>query len=131
MKKLIAIALLLMTGCSSEGERFGPMPSDIAPLFSGGGGNSVPAQAPAQPNIPATALAIEQHGVVNQSDCTRMLESFRRAGRQMRLVNVRRNDLGIGGVLNYICEFQEETPGQADDSYFQDNRYNNPSEYHE
>lgn len=54
MRRVLALgALLLLTGCAFEGEKFGPLPSDIAPLFGGG---SVPARAPA-PHVPATGAS--------------------------------------------------------------------------
>lgn len=60
MKYVLALVLLFpLTGCFSDGEKFGPLPSDIAPLFGGGGGGGgavpAPAQAPAQ--APGTAAA--------------------------------------------------------------------------
>lgn len=56
-RSLLVVSLLLLPliGCSSEGEKFGPLPSDIAPLFGGGGGSTAPAPAPAQ--VPATGAA--------------------------------------------------------------------------
>lgn len=135
------ILALGLTACNDASE-FNPVPIGVAP----GGGNApaqpaqpAPAQpAPAEPNYTGTGGAMLQqssqpqreiHGAVNSSDCQRMLERFRRDGRRLRLVNVRRNDIGVGGVLAWICEFEEETPGQVDNSYYQDRRYNNPDEY--
>lgn len=60
MQKILAITLFLLplVGCSFEGEKFGPLPSDIAPLFGGGGGGgAVPAPAPAPAQAPGTAAA--------------------------------------------------------------------------
>lgn len=123
-RRFWAIALLFLAGCSSEGERFGPLPSDIAPLFGGGGGSApAPAQAPAQtrPNVPGTAgvMAIrEQHGAVNQSNCYDMEARFKREGRNVRLVEVKPNDLGVGGVFAWICVFEDDGSGEANSGHY-------------
>lgn len=59
MQRYLPLLLLLLPliGCSSEGEKFGPMPSDIAPLFGGGGGGGAVAPAPAPAQAPATGAA--------------------------------------------------------------------------
>jgi hypothetical protein len=50
----------------------------------------------------------ERHGAVRASDCNKMAERFRRAGRRVRLVRVIPNDVGVGGVLRVVCLFEGE-----------------------
>jgi hypothetical protein len=61
----------------------------------------------------------EIHGAVNESDCHRMERNFRRQGRRVRLVDVRRTN-NPGAVLRFMCVFQGE---DASAGWFDEKRY--------
>jgi hypothetical protein len=115
--------LLSLAGCDSGGP--GEFDRMITGIAGGGGGaasRAVPQQAPA--NLPATAgtLAVvrEQHGAVTPGDCDQIAERMRKRG--FRLVGVRPNNLGSGGVLNYICDFESNSADEGDGRIYE-NQY--------
>ena len=121
MNKLLAISLLLpLTGCLDAGESF-YVPTDIAPLFGGGAAVVRPAPPKAQPHLTGTGIMMvrEQHGAVNPSNCYDIEARFKRAGRRVRLVEIRPNASVSGGVLAWICEFEDDGSDEADSGFYQ------------
>jgi hypothetical protein len=64
----------------------------------------------------------EVHAAANADGCQRMLERFRRQGRNLKLVEVRRvrNAARDGGVMQYQCIFEGS---DSTDGYYNDRRY--------
>lgn len=127
MKQIyFAIALAAsVAGCVPDGDSF-YMPTDIAPMFGGAVvRRPVSTQPAATPNLTGTAGAFyarESHGAVNASDCERMLERFKREGRNIELVDVLPNQIGTGGVLRFQCVFETLDGEQAEPDYYSDPR---------
>lgn len=114
-----------MPGDSMGGDfRLPPVPVPV------GGGGYAPA-APAQPAPMAPPISaiqqynepgqIEVHGAVRASDCKDMERRFKQQGRRVTLTKVQRNNIGTGGVLQWMCVF--EGP-DAQTGWFDDRRYN-------
>jgi hypothetical protein len=122
MKRIFAIALFVLplAGCLPDGDSY-YVPTDVASLF-GGGAAVRPAPPAAQPNLTGTAgamMAREVHGAVHAEDCYTMEARFKREGRAVKLVRVMRNDIGVGGVLQWKCIFDDQNTGEADSGYYE------------
>ncbi|MGG6295262.1 hypothetical protein ACQ4M4_12805 [Leptolyngbya sp. AN02str] len=78
--------------------------------------------APHEVNIPEQQ---EVHGATSAAACQQMERTFILQGRNLRLKEIRRNDANKGGgVLTHLCVFEGT---DAQDSYFQDRRYETES----
>lgn len=55
----------------------------------------------------------EVHGAVNAPDCQVMEARFKKEGRRVKLTEVRKNTVGVGGELAWECIFEGEdaSPG--------------------
>ncbi|PSB29919.1 hypothetical protein [Stenomitos frigidus] len=134
VRTLSAIALLLsLTACIREGE-FGPLPSDLAPLFGRG---AAPARAPA-PHVPATgaskmlqdAESLEDWSdevavPFNRDSAVMQAEALRRCQQllggdplsQVVAVEQRTRTPNQSGNVKWICKFRtekREVPGAYD-----------------
>jgi len=61
----------------------------------------------------------ELHGATTRENCRKMAETFKRQGRNIRLVDTQRSK-NPGAVLEWICIFQG---GDAQTGYFDERRY--------
>lgn len=52
----------------------------------------------------------QDYGVTTPDRCSQILERLRRAGYKARLLRARRNNIGSGGVLEWICEIETNAP---------------------
>lgn len=114
-----------MPGDSMGGDfRVPPVPFPV-----GGSGYAPPAPAPAAPMAPPISPIqqynepgqIEVHGAVKSTDCYEMEKRFKAQGRNIRLAKIKRNDIGTGGVLQWMCIFEGD---DAQTGWFEDRRYN-------
>lgn len=49
-------------------------------------------------------------GVTEPGKCQNVVRRLQRAGYRAKLIRARRNNVGSGGVLNWICEIQTDAP---------------------
>lgn len=50
------------------------------------------------------------YGVTKPDRCQNILNRLRRAGYTARLIRARRNNVGTGGVLTWVCEIETNAP---------------------
>lgn len=96
-------------GATSAGAAGGTLGVSNTSAAAGASMAAAGAAAPQQQNVqdPGNEAGVrETHGAVNASDCDVMASNFKKEGRNVKLVERKKNDLGTGGVLNWICIFE-------------------------
>lgn len=53
---------------------------------------------------------IQHYGVTTPDRCQNIVNRLKRSGYRARLIRARKNNLGSGGVLQWVCEIQTDAP---------------------